>query len=167
MMRLAAAAALALALTACRAKAPRPLNYGTDECSWCRMALADSRWGGELVTRHGKLYVFDTVECLASFYVAQSVPARDVDSLWVVHFTEPGRLIPASAAIYLRTERVRSAMGQNLAALSSPEEVARLGVIYGGEAMSWEQVLSMIRQGRMNVPGPVHRPSSPRQPGGG
>ncbi|MGB5288980.1 MAG: hypothetical protein WBN42_10875, partial [Ignavibacteriaceae bacterium] len=48
-------------LASCGSK-PEPINYGKDECEFCRMQISDNRYGAELVTDKGKVYKFDSIE---------------------------------------------------------------------------------------------------------
>ena len=75
---------------------PQPLNYGVHECDSCRMTLMDERYGGELVTNTGKIYTFDSVECLASYLESGEVPREKVHGAYVTDYGTPGQLIPAS-----------------------------------------------------------------------
>ena len=49
-------------------KGHQPINYGEDECEFCKMMVMDKRYGAELVTDKGKIYFFDSIECLAVSY---------------------------------------------------------------------------------------------------
>ena len=63
----ALALVLALIATAGCQRVPRPLVAGVDACDFCRMTVSDTRFGGEIQSRTGKIHAFDAVECLASF----------------------------------------------------------------------------------------------------
>ena len=47
---------------------PEPLVYGTDICHNCKMTLMDNKFGAELVTKKGKVYKFDDMNCFLNFY---------------------------------------------------------------------------------------------------
>ena len=71
-----AAVAGVLALAGCAPRAPRPIAYGRDACAECRMVASDPRFGAQLETATGKLYVFDSIECLAAYTLARGADAR-------------------------------------------------------------------------------------------
>jgi copper chaperone NosL len=86
-----------LLLAACAAGGPRPIAYDRDVCGFCRMTVGDPRYGSELVTTRGKVYTFDSVECLASYYLANQATAG---SVWVTGAR--GQLVPAEGARFVR-----------------------------------------------------------------
>jgi copper chaperone NosL len=45
----------------------KPIQYGEDKCAFCRMSIVDQRFGGEIVTQKGKVYMFDAVECMVNY----------------------------------------------------------------------------------------------------
>ena len=73
------------------ARDPRPIAYDADGCAYCRMQISDPRFGAELVTTKGKVYAFDSIECLVAFY-RQANAAHDVRSVWVSDYRNPGML---------------------------------------------------------------------------
>ncbi|MFL5807903.1 MAG: hypothetical protein ACJ749_00200, partial [Flavisolibacter sp.] len=59
----AAAAILVLALNSCSTK-PQPFAYGKDVCDDCSMTIMDPKFGGEIITKKGKVFKFDDAHCL-------------------------------------------------------------------------------------------------------
>lgn len=145
--RLAGAlAALPLLLAACSG-APRPLVAGTDACDFCRMSVSDVRFGAELQGRTGKLHTFDSIECLASFYL--DAEARgDVRGAWVTDF-ERGGFVAADSATYLEGSTLRSPMGRSLVAFAPGASPVELQARYGGRAVDWPAVLDRMRAERL------------------
>ncbi len=125
-------------LAACAPAGPRPIAYGREACANCLMTVSDSRFGAELVTRTGKVHVFDSAECLAEYVRAH--PAEATGSLWVTDFDRPGTLVPAGGAAYLRTSEISSPMGLGVAAFA-PGEGRPEGLT--GVSLSWAQVMAL------------------------
>jgi len=138
-------AALAVAAAACAPATPRAIADAGKPCDYCRMGISDERFGGQLVTRKGKLYVFDSVECLASFYVQQSATAERA-TVWVADYTNPGEWIPAASARFARSEEHPSPMGLNLVSFSAKADSAALPRDLRDGAMSWPQVLALVHR---------------------
>ena len=108
------------------------------------MTIADQRFAAELVTRTGKVYLFDDAGCLATFTVGGPVGPDQVQSAWVSDFRHPGTLIPAQDASFLRTQAVQSPMASNLVAV--PRAVGdSLQAALGGVLLDWAQVLAAAR----------------------
>ncbi len=123
---------------------PVPINYGQDECEYCRMKITDPRYGSELLLKTGKSYKFDSIECLAAYYIEYK--DRDkIHSLWVPDFLTK-KFIPAEKAYYLHTKNLPSPMGMNLSAFKSMQELEEVKEKYGGDVLNWEQVLKLVKK---------------------
>lgn len=135
--------ALALAVTGC-ARGPQPIAYGSDACDYCRMAISDPRFGGEVVTAKGKVKKFDSAECLAS-YVAAAGDATFA-SVWVSDFRHPGTLVDATRAKFVRAPGgVSTPMGEAIFAFAPEADAAAEAGALGGTAMSWTDLLTLER----------------------
>jgi copper chaperone NosL len=108
------------------------------------MTLMDERYGGELVTRTGKTYTFDSIECMAAFDSAQSVPAERVHDRYVVDFGEPGKLISVEQAIFLQSTQLLSPMGANLTSFARTQDAHGAKDVFGGEILSWSEVRDRV-----------------------
>ena len=140
-----ASAALAVAAAACAPSTPRAIVDAGKPCDYCRMAISDERFGGQLITRKGKTYVFDSVECLASFYVQQPATA-ELSKVWVADYANPGEWIPAASARFVRSEEHPSPMGLNLVSFNAKVDSATLPRDLRDGAMSWPQVLALVQR---------------------
>lgn len=138
-------AATALGAAACSA-GPRPIAYDQDACAWCRMLISDPRYGSELVMGTGKTVVFDSIDCLASYYDA--LPDRStVHSLWVSDYEHPGTLIPARDAYFVHFAGPGSPMGRGLLAVPAAERAQALALEVHGGIVRWNDVLALARRG--------------------
>ncbi len=90
----------ALGWSACNS-GPQPIPYGRGECAMCHMSLSDKRYGAELVTRKGKAYFFDDLNCMVHFEEGEGVPSQDIAGRWVADFAHQGQLVPVEKAIEL------------------------------------------------------------------
>ena len=135
-----AAGLLMLALVSCSTD-PNPIKIGTDGCSFCKMTISDPRFGGELITKKGKVYKFDDMHCLQSFHQSGTVAKQDISSIWLVDYDKKGGLISEKQALLYKSAALRSPMGANVAAFSSPENLAKYSDIYKGEVISWQQLI--------------------------
>ena len=53
-------------LSACT-PAPKPIEYGSDMCHYCKMTIMDKQHAAELVTDKGKVFPFDAIECMIHY----------------------------------------------------------------------------------------------------
>ena len=158
-----AAVAAALLLGACAAGGPEPIAYGRDACDYCRMVISDARYGAELVTAKGKVRRFDSIECLAAYYLQVRAEGQ-VRSLWVTDFARPGTLVPAADAQYVRAAGPGSPMGMGLTALGPQADGAARRRVAGDDAspMRWPDVLALVeREGMPRGAAPAHAAPPP------
>lgn len=131
------------------ASGPRPLVAGTDACDYCRMGVADVRYGAEVVARTGRVYVFDAVECAAS-WVLTSPLAQDAKGIWVADFST-GNLVDARSALFVKGGSLHSPMGRSLTAFAPAVAPAALAKQYGGDVLHWDEVVAYMRA--QGIPG--------------
>lgn len=102
-------------LLGCNTPGPKSIVYGSDHCDECRMVISDSRFGGELVTEKGKVFKFDSLECLLRF---NDLHAAEKMTAYVVNSSTPNQFVKAQEAVFLHDKKLRSPMGQGI--LSGP-----------------------------------------------
>jgi copper chaperone NosL len=105
------------------------------------MTLMDERFGSELVTATGKVYVFDSIECLASFALDFT---DEVHSLWVTNFRAPSQLVRVEEAFFVKSPLLKSPMGMGLVAFGegmTPEDAVNS---FAGEVLDWDGVLGLV-----------------------
>ncbi|HSJ05081.1 MAG TPA: hypothetical protein VK936_00175, partial [Longimicrobiales bacterium] len=115
-------------------------------CAYCGGEIPAERFGGEVTTRSGETYRFMSVECLAGFIAAGSIPRADIRGMRVVDYSDGERLIDAQSALYVRSDQRRSPNGLNLLASDSEKIAHNLHFFFGGERMTWPQVLDYVRR---------------------
>ena len=135
--KLAFAGIAPLLLMASCAAEPQPIYYGEENCHSCQMTIVDQRYGAEVLTKKGKVYKFDAIECMLHFAEEGSVPESDVKSYLVTGFDQPGTLIDASGSVLVQSPALPSPMGMNLTAFSSRKAMEEINV-EEKEVYSWE-----------------------------
>ena len=117
---------------------PEPIAYGSDACHFCRMTIVDQQHGAEMVTRKGKVFKFDAVECLLNHLNA--VDDQSVALYLVNTYTQPGDLEDATGATYLVSEGIPSPMGEYLTAFETKTEALEAMEKRGGTMFSWAEI---------------------------
>lgn len=128
-----------LSLSSCNVK-PQPVVLNTDICDHCRMTISDLKFGGELLTKKGKVYKFDDAKCLQDFLKAGTVKRDNLHSIYLLDHTGNGSLIESSKAILLRSSEFRSPMGGDLAAFKSKEEAENAQKTFNGTITNWHAI---------------------------
>jgi copper chaperone NosL len=138
----------ALAFFACE-PTPQPIQVGQDNCAYCKMLIVDDRYGAEIVSRKGKVFKYDSIECMTAALLRQDIPEDKVHTILVVDFEKPGNLLPVSQAVFVRSRTLRSPMGLNLSAFQDTAIAERIMELYYGQAITWEDVQEYVRESWM------------------
>ena len=135
-----AAAMLLLVLMSCQ-QGPVPIKAGIDGCDFCKMTISDLKFGGELLTKKGKLYKFDDLHCISSFYKSGYISPADFSGIWFEDFANPGNFIPENKSYLLKSNSFRSPMGGNIAAFANMADLEKFQKDYPGDQITWEQII--------------------------
>lgn len=129
---------ITVSLSSCKV-APKEINYGNDHCHLCDMTVVDKTHSAEYVTKKGKAFMFDAVECLVRD-INKNNHEDTMAFLLVADYGNPGELVNAKEATFLISEKIKSPMGANLSAFSSKEVAKSTLAEFGGELYDWEQL---------------------------
>lgn len=141
----AVVALLAIILAGCSIE-PKPIEYGVDNCAFCRMTIADQKYGAEAITKKGKIYKYDALECMVNDMQRGGLVEAEFHSLLTVDFTQPTTLIDATTAVYLQSDQLRSPMAVNLTSFSDDQSARDARKRYNGSVMAWGEVLEFVDQ---------------------
>lgn len=120
---------------------PKPIEFGIDNCDFCKMTISDERYGAEVVTKKGRIYKFDDLHCIHGF-VAEGIVEKDaIDSYWLIDFAQPGTLINAENSFLLENQELKSPMGSNIIAFSSIDSLKNFQTNYSGTEIKWKDYL--------------------------
>lgn len=123
---------------------PEPLIMGKDACAFCKMTLMDEKFGGEIVTKKGRVYKFDDINCLVSFYNGNKQVSGNTQLVLVVNYADPARLLNAHDALYARSEHIRSPMASLLAAFGTRQQIETHNKDWNGRVMGWQEMTAQF-----------------------
>ncbi len=118
---------------------PKKIAYGKDHCLHCDMTVVDKSHAAQYVTKKGKAYMFDAVECL----VHKIIKEQNEDQLafiLVADYAKPGELVDAKTATFLISEKIKSPMGANLSAFSAIETAKKAQSMHSGKIYTWSEL---------------------------
>lgn len=124
---------------------PEPLVYGTDVCHTCKMTLMDPKFGAEIVTKKGKVYKFDDVNCMLTLYHSDFESQNEVAHVLVINFAQPSQFIDATNSWYLKSESIRSPMASGIAAFATQEEYSSYKKEWKAILMSWGETNTQFK----------------------
>jgi len=126
-------------LNSCTA-GPEALKIGKDNCSFCKMIVSDNHFGGEVITRKGKVYKFDDAHCLLSFIHSKAVEKKEIDKVYFTDFTGKHTLIKADDAFLLQSDFLKGPMNGNIVAFSNEDSMKKIAQQYKGVIVTWKQL---------------------------
>ena len=134
--------ALLVLLASCSAD-PRPIAYGQDGCHHCKMTLMDPKYGAELVTEKGKVFVFDDVNCMLMYM--DSVEDEAYKHVLVTDYLNPGVLLDAKTAFYLKSEQFQTPMASQVVAFPNFDLLEEYKRKNGGVYLAWGELTTQFK----------------------
>lgn len=113
-------------LASCTAKKSEPIYYGKDSCSHCKMLIIDKRFGAEIVTAKGKVFKFDSIECMHNFEIAEHEKLGADFIRYLVNTDKQGELMPTENAYICEDPKIHSPMGKGYLTADSEEKLKLL-----------------------------------------
>lgn len=126
-------------LNACNV-GPKPLQMGKDLCQHCKMTLTDARFGAEIITKKGKVFIFDDVVCLKAYKQNNIKDPNDIKEIVFINFLNKNQFISSDKAFFLKSDALRSPMGSNLAAFENIQQIEKVTVDFEGESLLWNDI---------------------------
>jgi len=124
---------------------PEPIHFGTDNCHACKMTLMDRKFGAEIVTRKGKVYKFDDVNCMVNFLNEGTLTEGDVKYKLVIDYSQPEKLIAASEAFYVKSPEIKSPMNSQVAAFETDEAHKQYRKQFNGFYLTWGELITQFK----------------------
>ncbi len=138
------ALSLLMLLVACKVK-PKPIGYGNDHCHYCDMTVVDKTHAAQYVTKKGKAYSFDAIECMI-WALNENNNEDNMAFVLVADFDKPGELINARKANYLVSQQLKSPMGAGLSAFISHQKVSDAQKQYEGKIYTWKEIKIKLKK---------------------
>jgi len=132
---------LVLFVSSCSNK-PQPFNYGKDVCDNCKMTIVDPKFGGELITKKGKVYKFDDAACLIHFLKSGPVRESEISQRLLINFQKQNDFVDVNKAFLVVSPELRTPMGGDAAAFVSQQEAEKMKNTTTGEIRNWNDVFN-------------------------
>lgn len=133
---------LVLGLISC-SSGPQPIKLGEESCTFCKMTISDNRFGGEIITKKGRIYKFDDTHCVLGFMKSNTINNNDISDTYLVNFEEPHNFVNVKNAFLLKSEAFHSPMGGNIATFDekSKMEKANTSIKGDGVVTTWDELV--------------------------
>ncbi len=120
---------------------PEPIRYGQDNCQNCKMTLTDKRFGAEIITKKGKVFKFDDLNCLAKFLQAGTESDANIAQIVTVDFKKAGAFVDVQKAFFLHNEAIKSPMRGDVASFADQKDLdAVKAEVGGGKQLNWAEL---------------------------
>lgn len=123
-------------LASCGNPEPQPIEYGKEQCYYCKMNIVDNQHASEIVTKKGKAFKYDAIECMLNDLANRD--DSEIALYLVCDYAQPGVLIDATQAHFLISKEIPSPMGANLSAFKSEQTAQKTQKEKTGDVYDWE-----------------------------
>ncbi len=116
---------------------PKEINFGHDECYYCKMTIVDKPFASEVVNSKGKAFMYDAIECMIKNRGEENLDA----AMYLVYdYQNSFGFIDATVAYYIISDKINSPMGENLAAFQTTESAEMFIKENGGKLLNWKDI---------------------------
>ncbi len=122
-------------------KGPRPIAYGKEECTFCKMTIMDKRFGCQIMNTKGKAYSFDDLSCLVGYMQTDIIQQTNIAGIYVPDYLGDNSLHLANALQFVASEKFRSPMAGNIAAFTNADSAREYAQKMNGKKVAWNQIL--------------------------
>jgi len=107
---------------------PEPIEYGSDQCSFCKMTIVSKAHSAQLVTKKGKQIKYDAIECMVKDN--HNYEESEIAIMQFANYQEPGSMLSSQDAVFVIDEKITSPMGANLAAIKKDSKQDEFPEVY-------------------------------------
>ena len=121
----------------------KSINYGKDNCSFCKMTIMDKKFGVEIISQKGKIFLMDDLGCAQQFIKNNSIGINEIKDVYVNNFNGSGQLMNFKKSFLVKNESLGSPMRGNFAAFLTLDEANNYLKSNGGELLAIQNVISL------------------------
>lgn len=124
---------------------PEKIVVGKDSCFECKMIIADEKFGGEILTKKGKVYKFDDTHCMAVFLQHRGIELDNIHKTLFVHYNSPHEFLNVQTVEFVVSSELKSPMGGNAAAFKNITEARKKSEeIPGSRVTNWATLYNVL-----------------------
>ena len=129
-----------LLLLGCGAKKiePAPIE-ANDICSFCKMAISETRYAAEFIDNDGQAFKFDDIGCMTNF-IKQKRANNGMQARFVMDY-EGREWIKAESAFYVRSSEFNTPMNGGIVAFKDQERARAAAAKYHGALTRYDDIL--------------------------
>jgi copper chaperone NosL len=131
---------LSFSAFACSNAKAEPIKLNVDNCDFCKMSIADGKYGAEVITQKGRVFKFDDIMCLINYCKENS--KTKMEAFYVIDYNQNNVLIPAETAFYSKGGDIHSPMHGGIIAFSNEKDSKEVGVKLKASSISWNEIIA-------------------------
>lgn len=131
-------------ITSC-STGPEKIAYGKDACDDCKMTIMDPKFGGEIITKKGRVFKFDDAHCLAHYIKTGSVKETDIAQTVFVDYETNGNFLKSPSLFFVVSPQLKSPMNSNAAAFSTLQTADKKAAEVSGKTMDWQTLYNSLQ----------------------
>ncbi len=121
MLRKVALSGLLAGLSACTSGI-RPVSFGKDDCSFCKMTVMDKHFAAEILTKKGKVYILDDLSCARRFLESGGLQVSEVRDIYGCNFNGQGELLSLRESFLVHSDALTGPMQGHEAVFATAQE---------------------------------------------
>ena len=134
---------LVVLLTSCNTK-PQPFAYGKDICDDCKMTIMDPKFGGEIITKKGRIYKFDDSHCMVHFLKGGTVKESDIAQSVFVNYDNEKDFLNVRSSYFVVSDQLKSPMNGNAACFPTQQIAEQKAKQLNGTVKNWDQLYQSL-----------------------
>ncbi|HZF64490.1 MAG TPA: nitrous oxide reductase accessory protein NosL, partial [Chitinophagaceae bacterium] len=112
--------------------------------SECKMTIMDPKFGGEIVTKKGRIFKFDDTHCVANFLKRRGVALDNIHQTLFVHY-QNAAFVDVQSTEFVVSTQLKSPMGGNAAAFSTKGEAEKHAeTLDGSKVTNWATLYNIL-----------------------
>ena len=128
----------ALFLLSCSEAKPIQAKLNVDNCDYCKMTISDAKFVAEIITKKGRIYKFDDIDCMRNYN--KENPNPDGVKLFVADFEQPEAFLNVAEASFVKGDTIASPMGGNTVAFSDAKKAETFSANLPVQILNWSDI---------------------------
>lgn len=131
---------LSFSFLSCAKTEAVPIKLNVDTCDFCKMSIADGKYGAEVITEKGRTYKFDDISCMLKYSKENS--NTKIAAYYANDYAQNNILIPAETAHFISGSEILSPMRGGIIAFSDANAAKQFQIKFNAEPMTWDAILT-------------------------
>lgn len=133
---------LIITLNSCN-YSPTPIQIGRDQCNSCKMTISDEKFGAAILTKKGKTYCFDDIQCMLVFKKNNYKDFENISDIYLTNYCKAHQFVKLSNAIILAGDQIRSPMNGNTIAFDNRDSAEKYQKLFQAKIINGHQLTGL------------------------